>query len=72
VTPSVIVAGARTPIGKFHGALAELSAVDLGAVAIREALARSGVAPERVPYSTSFRSPLKFGLEDAGLLLQTG
>jgi len=50
MTSSVIVAGARTPIGKFHGALAELSAVDLGAVAIREALARSGVAPERVDY----------------------
>ena len=47
---SVIVAGARTPIGKFHGAFRDLSAVDLGAVAIREALARSGVTPDRVDY----------------------
>ena len=47
---SVIVAGARTPIGKFHGAFRDLSAVDLGAVAIRAALARSGVAPDQVDY----------------------
>ena len=47
---SVIVAGARTPIGKFHGAFRELTAVDLGAVAIREALSRSGVAPDQVDY----------------------
>ena len=47
---SVIVSGARTPIGKFRGAFAEMSAVDLGAVAIREALARSGVAPDEVDY----------------------
>ena len=47
---SVIVSGARTPIGKFRGAFAEMSAVDLGAVAIREALVRSGVAPDQVDY----------------------
>ena len=39
----VIVAAARTPIGKFLGALSTLSAPDLGAVAIRAALERSGV-----------------------------
>src|SRR5919201_270690 len=39
----VIVAAARTPIGKFLGGLAPLTAPELGAVAIREALARSGV-----------------------------
>ena len=50
MTTSVIVAGARTPIGKFGGALATIPAVDLGAVAIREALARSGIPPERVDY----------------------
>src|SRR5262245_2639409 len=47
---SVIVAGARTPIGKFRGAFADLSAVDLGAVAIRSALERSGVEPDQVEY----------------------
>ena len=47
---SVIVSGARTPIGKFRGAFAGMSAVDLGGVAIHEALARSGVAPDQVDY----------------------
>ncbi len=44
----VIVAAARTPIGKFLGALASLPAPELGAVAIREALKRSGIGPEDV------------------------
>ena len=39
----VIVAAARTPIGKFLGALASVSAPELGAIAIRAALAKSGV-----------------------------
>jgi acetyl-CoA C-acetyltransferase len=50
MTRSVIVAGARTPIGKFRGSLAGFDAVDLGAIAIRAALERSGVAPEQVEY----------------------
>jgi acetyl-CoA C-acetyltransferase len=50
VVPSVILAGARTPIGKLRGSLARVSAADLGATAIREALKRSGMAPERVDY----------------------
>src|SRR5437868_2984404 len=45
---AVIVAAVRTPIGKFLGALAPLSAPDLGATAIREALRRSGVGPEDI------------------------
>jgi acetyl-CoA C-acetyltransferase len=40
----VIVGAARTPIGKFLGALSSLSAPELGAIAIREALKRSKVA----------------------------
>jgi len=51
MTRSVIVAGARTPIGRFQGAFAGLRAVDLGAAAIRAALARAGVAPEQVEYT---------------------
>jgi acetyl-CoA C-acetyltransferase len=47
---SVIVAGARTPIGKLSGALAGFSAADLGAVAIRAALERSGARPDEVDY----------------------
>ena len=50
MTSSVIVAGARTPIGRFRGGLADQAAVDLGAIAIREALARSGVPSDRVEY----------------------
>jgi acetyl-CoA C-acetyltransferase len=50
MTRSVIVAGARTPIGKLRGSLAGFSAMDLGGIVIAEALARSGVAPERVDY----------------------
>src|SRR4029079_111752 len=41
----VIVAAARTPIGKYLGGLSSLSAPELGAVAIREAVRRSGVRP---------------------------
>src|SRR5438477_2573361 len=44
----VIVGAARTPIGKFLGALATLSAPELGAIAIREALRRSKVPLEDV------------------------
>jgi len=47
---SVIVAGARTPIGKFGGGLAGLPAVSLGGVAIGAALERSGVAGGDVDY----------------------
>jgi acetyl-CoA C-acetyltransferase len=44
----VIVSAARTPIGKFLGALAPLQAPELGAVAIRAALQRSGVPIDEV------------------------
>ena len=47
---SVIVAGARTPIGKLNGALAGLSGADLGGIAIRAALERAGVAPDDVDH----------------------
>ena len=47
---SVIVAGARTPIGKMSGALSSLSAADLGGLAIAEALRRAGVAPDQVDH----------------------
>lgn len=51
MTRSVIVGGARTPIGKLSGSLAPLRAVDLGAVAIAEALARAAVRPQQVDYT---------------------
>ncbi|MGI9197664.1 MAG: acetyl-CoA C-acetyltransferase [Candidatus Nanopelagicales bacterium] len=47
---SVIVAGARTPMGRLLGSLKGFSAADLGGVAIRGALERAGVAPHQVDY----------------------
>jgi acetyl-CoA C-acetyltransferase len=47
---SYLVAGARTPIGKLSGALASLTAAELGGAAIAAALERSGVAPDDVQY----------------------
>ena len=47
---SIIVAGARTPIGKLSGALGGFTAMELGGFAIAAALERAGVAPERVDY----------------------
>ncbi|MDO8900837.1 MAG: acetyl-CoA C-acyltransferase [Phenylobacterium sp.] len=44
--PVVIAAFARTPMGSFQGALSPLKATELGAAAVRAAVARAGVAPE--------------------------
>ena len=41
----VIVAGARTPMGGFQGSLSGVSAPELGAIAIKEAVKRSGLKP---------------------------
>ena len=51
MTSSFIVAGARTPIGRFRGGLAPLRAVDLGGAAIRSALERAGIEPDHVEYT---------------------
>src|SRR6186713_1291314 len=47
---SVILAGARTPIGKLSGALGGFKATDLGGFAIKAALDRAGVSPDQVDY----------------------
>jgi acetyl-CoA C-acetyltransferase len=47
---SVIVAGARTPMGRLLGSLKNFSGADLGAVAIRAAVERAGIPPESVQY----------------------
>ncbi|MDT3252243.1 acetyl-CoA C-acetyltransferase [Serratia sp. root2] len=44
----VIVAATRTPVGSFHGALAPLTAVDLGTLVVKALLERSGVRPQQV------------------------
>ncbi|RAY16014.1 acetyl-CoA C-acyltransferase [Actinomadura craniellae] len=46
----MIVAGARTPIGRLLGSLKDFSAVDLGGLAIKAALERAGVAGDQVDY----------------------
>jgi acetyl-CoA C-acetyltransferase len=51
VSGSVIVAGARTPIGRLLGALKDFSGAQLGGIAIKAALERAGVAPEQVEYT---------------------
>src|SRR5437660_1898823 len=44
----VIVSGCRTPVGKFQGSLSDLSASQLGAVVVREAVKRAGLNPAQV------------------------
>jgi len=44
----VIVSAVRTPVGKFQGAFSDLSATQLGAIAVREAVKRAGVDPAQV------------------------
>ncbi|MCA1832332.1 MAG: acetyl-CoA C-acetyltransferase [Actinomycetota bacterium] len=50
MSESVIVSGARTPIGKFLGGLAGFTAMDLGGFAIKETLGRAGLAPDQIDY----------------------
>lgn len=46
--PVVIVAGARTPMGSFQGVLQSMTAPELGAVAIKSVMERTGIAPDEV------------------------
>ena len=48
MTNAVILSACRTPIGSFGGSLKDLSAADLGAIVIREAIARAGVSPAEI------------------------
>ncbi|WP_458686672.1 acetyl-CoA C-acetyltransferase [Nocardia tengchongensis] len=50
MTTSVIVSGARTPVGRLLGSLKDFSGSDLGGIAIKAALEKGGVAPEQVDY----------------------
>jgi len=50
MTRSVIVSGARTPIGKLSGALKDFTAMDLGGIAITAALERAGLTGDQVEY----------------------
>lgn len=48
MSDAYLLAGARTPIGKFLGGLSSFTAPELGALAIRESLRRAGIAPDEV------------------------
>ncbi|WP_319446874.1 MULTISPECIES: acetyl-CoA C-acetyltransferase [unclassified Mycobacterium] len=50
MTTSVIIAGARTPIGRFQGALQGFTAAELGGIAIETALTNASIAPAEVQY----------------------
>ena len=47
---SVIVAGARTPVGRLMGSLSAFSGSELGGIAIKAALANAGVSGDQVQY----------------------
>jgi len=51
VSGSVILAGARTPIGRLLGSLKDFTGAQLGGVAIKAALEKAGVSPEQVQYT---------------------
>lgn len=57
----VIVSAVRTPVGKFGGALADLSAVDMGSLVIKEALKRAEIQPQQVD-EVIFGNVLQAGL----------
>src|SRR5215213_1907915 len=48
MTDAFILSGARTPVGKFMGALKDFGAVDLGVIAARAAIERAGIDPEEI------------------------
>ena len=50
VTRSVIVSGARTPMGRLLGGLKDFSGVELGGFAIKAALERAGLSGDQVDY----------------------
>jgi len=47
-TEAVILSAVRTPIGKFQGVLSSVPATQLGAIAVKEAVARAGIKPEDI------------------------
>src|SRR5476649_652390 len=78
--PVVIVGAARTPMGAFQGDFSNVTASDLGAVAIRAAVERAGVAPDAVEHvyfgnclmAGQGQAPARQALRKAGLPDSTG
>lgn len=75
-----IASGARTPMGGFQGSLQALTAVELGAIAIKEAIHRSGLAPEQLQEvimgcvlpSGLRQGPARQAAMDAGIPVESG
>ncbi len=78
-SPSVILAGARTPVGKFHGGLSSLTAADLGTAAIKAAVQRAGIDPAQVDYvimgqvvaAGTGQNPARIAAVNAGIPMST-
>ncbi len=76
---SVIVSGARTPIGKLSGAFADMDVRDLGSIAIKGALEQAGLSGEQVEYvimgqviqAGSGQNPARKASTDAGIPMST-
>ena len=76
---SVIVSGARTPIGKLSGAFSDMDVRDLGAIAIKGALEQAGLSAEQVEYvimgqviqAGSGQNPARKASTDAGIPMST-
>jgi acetyl-CoA acetyltransferase family protein len=51
VKETVILGGKRTPMGEYNGALSDFSAIDLGVIAAKAALEKTGVAPEEIEHT---------------------
>ena len=47
----LILSGARTPMGEYGGALKDLSAIELGAIAARAAIERGGISPDQIDHT---------------------
>ncbi len=76
---SVIVSGARTPIGKLSGAFADMDVRDLGSIAIKGALDQAGISGEQIEYvimgqviqAGSGQNPARKAASDAGIPMST-
>ena len=51
MSPIVILAGVRTPIGRLQGGLKSITATDLGAIAIKESCEKAGIEPSQIDFS---------------------
>jgi acetyl-CoA C-acetyltransferase len=74
MTDSYILSAARTPIGTFGGSLASVAPIDFATTAATTALARAGLAPERIG-QVVFGHVINTGPRDGfvkGTLLETG